>query len=112
MATNRNQLRDDAAELAVLVSKIFGSDAKGDTYMEKLLASVISLGSALSSLKNARDEISIVRRLNLALDACAEISFVAKVLLLEGKSTEDDYKLIKKSIGTIERRISANISEK
>ena len=111
MATNRNQLRDDAAEFAVLVSRLFGSDAQSDPYKEKLFASVISLGSALSSLKYSRDEISLVRRLNLALDACSEISFVSKVLLLEGKSTEENYKLVKKSIGTIERRISACLSE-
>ncbi len=109
MSTNRNQLREEAVELAVLIGKICGSMKDGGSYAEQMLHSVTTIGSALSSLKNLRDELSIVRRMNIALDACAEVMFLAKVLLVEEKLSEENYKLLKKSVAQIERRISSSL---
>ena len=111
MPTNRNQIRADAVELAALINKILGKIKGRDYYVERIYQSVMVIGSNLTSLRNSRDEVSIVRRLNLAIDACSEIMFAAKLLEVEGYITEDEYKLVKKSVQSIERRMISSLSD-
>lgn len=111
MPTNRNQLRQDAVEFAALVNKICAKIKERSYYTERMYHAVVVIGSTLTSLRNSRDEVSLVRRLNVAIDACSEIMFVAKLLLVEKFLFEDDYKLIKKSVSSIERRMISCLSD-
>ena len=111
MPTNRNQIRADAVELAALINKIFGKIKGRDFYVERMYKSATLIGSNLTSLRNSRDEVSIVRRLNVAIDACSDIMFVAKLLEVESYISEDEYKLVKKSVQSIERRMIASLSD-
>jgi len=111
MPTNRNQIRQDVVELAAQLNKICAKIKGHSFYLDHLFSSVTTIGSALTSLRNQRDELSIVRRLNVAIDACSELMFVAKVLTVEGLISEDEYKLIKKSVSSIERRMISSLSD-
>ena len=111
MPTNRNQIRQDAVELAALVNRICGKIEGSRQYVDRMFNAVVVIGSALTSLRNSRDELSIVRRLNVAIDACSELMFVAKALVFCGDLSEDEYKLIKKSTSSIERRMTTSLSE-
>ena len=111
MATNKNQLREDAVELALLVSSILEKVKGNSVYAERMENAAVTVGATLTSLKNPRDEVGIVRRLNVALDALCEILFAAKVLMVSGKITEETYKSLKKMIGSMERRIVAGLAD-
>lgn len=111
MSNNKNQLREDALEFAVLVADICDSlDEKG-YYTEQLIRASATIGTCLMSIKNLREDVSIIRRLNVALDACTELMFAAKVLYAQNKLDELSFKNIKKQASSLERRILATISE-
>ena len=111
MPTNRNQIRADAVELAVLVNRLICKIQGYDYYVQQMYHSVMLIGSNLTSLRNSRGEVSVVRRLNIAIDACSELMFAAKVLTVEGLIKEENYKLVKKQVQSIERRMLSSLSE-
>ena len=111
MPTNKNQLRAEAVELAALINKVLGKVKNRDYYIEQMYKSIVEIGANITSLRNPRDEIGIIRRLNMAIDACSEILFIAKVISVEGHISDDEYKLIKKSVQALERRLTAGLSD-
>lgn len=111
MPTNRNQIRADAVELTVLVNKVLKKIKDKNFYVEQMCKSLVTIGSNITSLRNSRDEVSIVRRMNIAIDACSELTFVAKVLSVEGQMSEEDYKTIKKNVQSLERRMLSTLSD-
>jgi len=111
MSGNKNQLREDAFEFAVLVADICASMGEKSYYTEQMQRGAATVGACLMALKNLRDDVSIIRRLNTALDACTELMFAAKVLYAQNKLDEMSFKNVKKQCSSIERRISATISE-
>ena len=111
MPTNRNQIRADAIELAVMVNKVLENIKDKNFYVEQMQKSLVLIGSNITSLRNLRDEISIVRRINIAIDACSELIFVAKLLSVEELISDEDYKIIKKNVQSIERRMISSLSD-
>ena len=111
MPTNKNQLREDAIALAVYVAGLCDSNGDKSYYFEQMLHATATIGSALCSLKNLREEISIVRRINHAIDACSELNFASRVLHAQSKLTDDDYKKMSKLIASLEKRFIASLSE-
>ena len=69
MSGNKNQLREDAFDFAVLVADVCDSLEEKCYYIEQLVRASSTIGTCLMTLKNLRDDVSIIRRLNLALDA-------------------------------------------
>ena len=111
MPTNKNQLRDDAVALAVYISELCDSMGEKNYFSEQMLHATSTMGSALCSLKNLREEISIVRRINHAIDACAELNFASRVLRAQNKLGEEDYKNLKKLIASLEKRFVSSLTE-
>lgn len=111
MPTNKNLLREDAFEFALNVANICEVISDSTFYVELMLASSSAIGTCLAALKNTRDEDVILRRLSQALDLCTEFSFALKILRSQNKLNEDTYKMLKKQISSIERRITTVISE-
>lgn len=111
MSTNKNQLREDAISLAVFISDVKEASSNGSYYFDQMLRATSTIGSALCSLKNLREEISIIRRSNLAIDACSDLIFAARVLYAQNNLSEENFKTIKKLTGSIEKRILASLTE-
>lgn len=110
MADNKNQLREDAIELAIQISD-FCDQLKGCTvYANQIVRSSSSIGANIHEAKYAQSKADFVNKLEISLKECSETEYWLELLFRKGKMEEKAYKDLRNSCGSIRRRLIASIT--
>ena len=110
MADNKNQLREESIDFAIVVSDIC-DDIKGcSVYVNQLLRCSSSIGANIHEARYAQSRADFISKLEIALKETSESDYWLELLYRKKKLTEDQYSFLKNRCGVIRRKLIASIT--
>lgn len=110
MAENKNQLREESIEFALMVSDIC-DDIKGcSVFTTQLLRCSSSIGANLHEAKYAQSRADFISKLEISLKESSETEYWLELLYRKDKLTPERYRCLKNKCGTIRRKLIASIT--
>ena len=110
MTEAKNQLREDAIEIAIQISDLC-DDIKGcHDYVHQLIRSSSSVGANIHEAKYAQSKADFISKLEISLKECSETEYWLELIFRKGKITEPTYKDLRNKCGSIRRRLIASIT--
>jgi len=110
MNDTKNQLREDAIELAIQISD-YCDEIKGcSVYVNQIVRSSSSIGANIHEAKYAQSKADFVNKLEISLKECSETEYWLELIFRKGKITEERYKNLRNACGSIRRRLIASIT--
>ena len=110
MADNKNQLREESIDFAIVVSDIC-DDIKGcSVYVNQLLRCSSSIGANIHEARYAQSQADFISKLEIALKETSESDYWLELLYRKKKLTEDQYSFLKNRCGVIRRKLIASIT--
>ncbi len=110
MAENKNQLREDSIDFALLVSDICDEIKDCSVFINQLLRSSSSIGANLHEAKYAQSRADFISKLEIALKESSETEYWLELLYRKTKLSQEQYILLKNKCGTIRRRLIASVT--
>ena len=110
MNENKDVLREESIEFAILTSDICESIKGNHIYVNQLLRSSSSIGANLHEAKYAQSRADFINKLEIALKECAESKYWIEILTRKQKLTNEQSKLLKQKSGAIRRKLIASIT--
>lgn len=107
---NKNQLREDSMQFALEVARKCVNIKGLSVYVNQLLRASSSIGANIHEAKYAQSRPDFVSKLEIALKESSETEYWLEFIFRLGKFAETDYKALKKSCGSIRRRLIASIT--
>lgn len=110
MNDTKNQLREDAMELAIQISD-YCDEIKGcSVYVNQIVRSSSSIGANIHEARYAQSKADFVNKLEISLKECSETEYWLELIFRKGKITEERYKNLRNACGSIRRRLIASIT--
>ena len=110
MEQNKNQLREESIDFALIVSDIC-DDIKGcSAYVNQLLRSSSSIGANIHEAKYAQSRADFIHKLEIALKEGSETDYWLELIYRKQKIDENTYKNVKNKCGIIRRKLIASIT--
>lgn len=110
MNDTKNQLREDAIELAIQISD-YCDEIKGcSVYVNQIVRSSSSIGANIHEARYAQSKADFVNKLEISLKECSETEYWLELIFRKGKITEEKYKNLRNACGSIRRRLIASIT--
>ena len=110
MNDTKNQLREDAVELAIQISD-YCDEIKGcSVYVNQIVRSSSSVGANVHEARYAQSKADFVNKLEISLKECSETEYWLELIFRKGKITEERYKNLRNACGSIRRRLIASIT--
>ncbi len=110
MIVNKNELREMTIQFALSVSEIC-DDIKGcRSYVDQVIRSSSSVGANLFEAKYAQSRADFIHKLEISLKECSETEYWLELLYRKNKITDEQYKLLNNTRGTIQRKLIASIT--
>lgn len=110
MNDTKNQLREDAIELAIQISD-YCDEIKGcSVYVNQIVRSSSSIGANIHEARYAQSKADFVNKLETSLKECSETEYWLELIFRKGKITEERYKNLRNACGSIRRRLIASIT--
>ena len=110
MNDTKNQLREDAIELAIQISD-YCDEIKGcSVYVNQIVRSSSSIGANIHEARYAQSKADFVNQLEISLKECSETEYWLELIFRKGKITEERYKNLRNACGSIRRRLIASIT--
>ena len=110
MNDTKNQLREDAIELAIQISD-YCDEIKGcSVYVNQIVRSSSSIGANIHEARYAQSKADFVNKLEISLKECSETEYWLELIFRKGKITEERYKNSRNACGSIRRRLIASIT--
>ncbi len=110
MNDTKNQLREDAIELAIQISD-YCDEIKGcSVYVNQIVRSSSSIGANIHEARYAQSKADFVNKLEISLKECSETEYWLELIFRKGKITEERYKNLRNACGSIRRRLIASIT--
>ena len=110
MMDNKNELREMTIQFALSVSEIC-DDIKGcRSYVDQVIRSSSSVGANLFEAKYAQSRADFIHKLEISLKECSETEYWLELLYRKSKITDEQYKLLNNTRGTIQRKLIASIT--
>ena len=110
MNDTKNQLREDAIELAIQISD-YCDEIKGcSVYVNQIVRSSSSIGANIHEARYAQSKADFVNKLEISLKECSETEYWLELIVRKGKITEERYKNLRNACGSIRRRLIASIT--
>ena len=110
MIENKNELREMTIQFALSVSEIC-DDIKGcRSYVDQVIRSSSSVGANLFEAKYAQSRADFIHKLEISLKECSETEYWLELLFRKNKITDEQYKLLNNTRGTIQRKLIASIT--
>ena len=107
---NRNQLREDCIELAILVSDLC-DDMKGcQHYVNQVVRSSSSIGANVHEARYAQSRADFISKLEIALKESSETEYWLEMLFRKGRIEEQMFNKLRNTCGTIRRRLIASVT--
>lgn len=110
MEGNKNQLREDAIEFAILISDLCDEIKGCSVYANQIVRSSSSIGANIHEAKYAQSKADFISKLEISLKECSETEYWLELILRKGKITEAVYKDLRNKCGSIRRRLIASIT--
>ena len=110
MEENKNELREMTMAFAIAVSDICEEIKGCRSYVDQIIRSSSSVGANLFEAKYAQSRADFIHKLEIALKECSETEYWLELLHRKEKISEEQFKELNKTRGTIQRKIIASIT--
>ena len=107
---NKNQLREDAIELALEISDLCDRTSGCSVYLNQVVRSSSSVGANIHEARYAQSRADFINKLEISLKECSETEYWLELLFRKGKMTESEFKDLRNKCGSIRRRLIASIT--
>ena len=110
MRDSKNELREMTIQFALSVSDVC-DDIKGcRSYVDQVIRSSSSIGANLFEAKYAQSRADFIHKLEISLKECSETEYWLELLYRKNKLTDERYKQLNNTRGTIQRKLIASIT--
>jgi len=110
VAENKNQLREESIDFAIIVSDIC-EDIKGcSVYVNQLLRCSSSIGANIHEARYAQSRADFISKMEIALKESSESDYWLELLYRKKKLTQEQYFSLKNKCGIIRRKLIASIT--
>ena len=110
MEENKNLLREETINFALVVSDICDNIKGCSVYVNQLLRSSSSIGANLHEAKYAQSKADFISKLEISLKESFETEYWLELLFRKGKFDEATYKTLTNKCGTIRRKLIASVT--
>ena len=110
MEQNKNQLREESIEFAIVVSDVCDNIKGCSVYINQLLRSSSSIGANIHEAKYAQSRADFIHKLEIALKESSEPDYWLEIIYRKEKISEQTYKQLKNNCGIIRRKLIASIT--
>ncbi len=110
MPDNKNQLRDDSLEFAILVSDLCDEIKGCGVYVNQLLRCSSSVGANLHEARYAQSRADFIKKLEVSLKECYETEYWLELLYRKNRMSQADYSKLMNYCGSIRRRLIASVT--
>ena len=110
MNENKNQLRENAIELAIQISDLCDEIKGCSVYVNQIVRSSSSIGANIHEAKYAQSKADFINKLEISLKECSETEYWLELIFRKGKMDETTYKDLRNKCGSIRRRLIASIT--
>ena len=110
MEHNKNRLREDTLDFALLVSEACENIKGCSVYTNQLLRSSSSIGANIHEAKYAQSKLDFIHKLEIALKESSETEYWLELLYRKNTLADTAYKELKTKCGSIRRRLIASIT--
>ena len=107
---NKNQLREDAIELALKISDMCDNISGCSVYLNQVVRSSSSIGANIHEARYAQSRADFINKLEVSLKECSETEYWLELLFRKGKMTESEFRDLRNKCGSIRRRLIASIT--
>ena len=110
MEHNKNQLREESIEFAIMVSDVCDEIKGCSVYVNQLLRSSSSIGANIHEAKYAQSRADFIHKLELALKESSETEYWLELLFKKQKINENEYSAMRNKCGSIRRKLIASVT--
>lgn len=110
MTDNKNQLREDAIELAIHISDLCDEIKGCSVYVNQIVRSSSSIGANIHEAKYAQSRADFVSKLEIALKESSETEYWLELLYRKKKLSDEQYNSMRNLCGSVRRRLIASIT--
>lgn len=110
MNDNKNQLREDAIELALQISDLCDEIKGCSVYVNQIVRSSSSIGANLHEARYAQSRADFINKLEISLKECSETEYWLELIYRKKKISEEMYRELRNKCGSIRRRLITSIT--
>ena len=110
MAENKNQLREESIDFAIIVSDICENIKGCSVYVNQLLRCSSSIGANIHEARYAQSRADFISKMEIALKESSESDYWLELLYRKKKLTQEQYFSLKNKCGIIRRKLIASIT--
>ena len=110
MIDSKNELREMTIAFALSVSDICDEIKGCRSYVDQIIRSSSSIGANLYEAKYAQSRADFIHKLEISLKECSETEYWLELLHRKEKLTNEQYKTLSNTRGTIQRKLIASIT--
>lgn len=110
MSDNKNQLREETIDFAILISDLCDEINGCSVYKNQLIRSSSSIGANLFEAKYAQSRADFINKLEIALKESSETEYWIELLYRKSKLTNEQYSELRNKCGTIRRKLIASVT--
>ncbi|MBQ8382556.1 MAG: four helix bundle protein [Clostridia bacterium] len=110
MNDHKNQLREDAIELAIQISDLCDGIKGCSVYVNQIVRSSSSIGANIHEARYAQSKADFISKLEISLKECSETEYWLEIIFRKRKLTEETYRMLRNKCGSIRRRLIASIT--
>lgn len=110
MTENKNQLREESIDFAIMVSDICDGITGCSVYVNQLLRCSSSIGANIHEAKYAQSRADFISKLEISLKECYETEYWLELIFRKNRITQEQYTSSKNKCGTIRRKLIASVT--
>ena len=107
---NKNQLREESIDFAIMVSDICDGITGCSVYVNQLLRCSSSIGANIHEAKYAQSRADFISKLEISLKECYETEYWLELIFRKNRITQEQYTSSKNKCGTIRRKLIASVT--
>ena len=110
MPENKNQLREDTINFAIMVSDTCDGIKGCSVFVNQLLRSSSSIGANLHEARYAQSRADFISKLEIALKESSETDYWLELIFRKKKLTDEQYRNLRGFCGSIRRKLIASVT--
>ena len=110
MSDSKNDLREMTIAFALSVSDVCDEIKGCSSFIDQIIRSSSSIGANLYEAKYAQSRADFIHKLEISLKECSETEYWLELLHRKGKLTDEQYRTLNNTRGTIQRKLIASIT--
>ena len=110
MDANRNQLREETIDFAIVVSDVCDNIRGCSVFVNQLLRCSSSIGANVHEARYAQSRADFISKLEIALKESSETDYWIELLYRKKKLSDETYKSLKARCGSIRRKLIASVT--